>query len=394
MIHENHPTYQCDTNGKVLWWTLFRGEHGRWSIGTEIGNDGTAIAYKDSEAFHPSEITRRWRAWNLFLSDKNSWQMDESIEFKCENKKESAFQYKGDYCWNIGITNNNYQSKRNNLGGFDYILQKNTQLNDRHVYFSYSNQLYMFYYQNHWVISGQDKFETIANQESPSSSSSASLPSVDSLKAYIKSDALSPHLIEINDDWHVSGSVAPFMSVHCDNPGPQYYYKKIKTYFENEMVMVEVTDEGEQLQEAGEESDFATFWQSLASLHNELSNNALFEQLMSTLDLSQREPWNVDMCDETMRHFCWNNNSSTNGVKIPSVSVGTAGLANDRDVIKWAVNDFGYEMIDSASDNAPWYQNEYLIADLNKQNQVFRNKKPKVSELINCNNKSCFNLGY
>ena len=72
---------------------------------------------------------------------------------------------------------------------------------------------------------------------------------------------------------------------------------------------------------------------------------------MSILDVSQPEAWNVDMCAETMRHFCWNHNSWTNCVKIASVSIGTAVLANDRDVIKWGVNDFGYEMIDSGSDN-------------------------------------------
>ena len=44
----------------------------------------------------------------------------------------------------------------------------------------------------------------------------------------------------------------------------QYYYKKLKTYFANEMVMVEVRNEGEQLQEAAE-CDSATFWYYFSS---------------------------------------------------------------------------------------------------------------------------------
>ena len=65
-----------------LWWTRFQNRIGRWSIGTSIGDDSSVIAYRDSLAPHPIDMTRREGAWHVRLSD-GQWISDKSIHLKC-----------------------------------------------------------------------------------------------------------------------------------------------------------------------------------------------------------------------------------------------------------------------------------------------------------------------
>ena len=51
-----------------------------------------------------------------------------------------------------------------------------------------------------------------------------------------------------------------------------------------------------------------------------------------------------------------------NDVVMPLLLLGTAGLANDREVLRWALESGAYRGVDTASDAAPWYRNERDIA--------------------------------
>ena len=56
--YEEYHAFYNEKSEYYLWRALFRGDRPRWSIGKSIGDDGTVIGYKDSQATHPSHIER------------------------------------------------------------------------------------------------------------------------------------------------------------------------------------------------------------------------------------------------------------------------------------------------------------------------------------------------
>ena len=163
--------------------------------------------------------------------------------------------------------------------------------------------------------------------------------------ASIESTNPFPNAIEKASEWTLAdGQSADYLSVHCEIPGKNELYSRMRREF------AECSAD-----EALNGSDF---------------NNRHFEAVMGR----DGEEWSFGL-DGDSRHFSWNwtDAEGEHSVKVPSVGIGTAGIANDREVIEWAMAS-GYELIDSASDHAPWYQNEHIIGDLLRRGQLKRNE--------------------
>ena len=147
--------------------------------------------------------------------------------------------------------------------------------------------------------------------------------------------------------WTLSGGEpAPFLSVHCEVPSKAHYVSKLRAHFER----------------ASADGELAHF------------ENAHFSAVVLSEDV------HFGMTDD-LRYFTWNDSMSAQSVKMPSVGIGTAGISNDAQVIEWAVNESGYELIDSASDHAPWYQNEHIIANLLRREVLKRDSVMVTTKL-------------
>ncbi len=147
----------------------------------------------------------------------------------------------------------------------------------------------------------------------------------------------------ININWQLNdGTTSNYISVHCEVLETRYYFQRLREKFE---ICVE----------------------------NDNVMNFKNEHF-DTIVMKNISEWNFGLTND-FKYFTWNE-TTVNGKshKIPSIGIGTAGINNDRDVITWAVNKYNYKLIDSASDHAPWYQNEYIIGNLLKNNILKRDQ--------------------
>ena len=153
--------------------------------------------------------------------------------------------------------------------------------------------------------------------------------------AWVNSNAIEPHLIENESIWmDFKGNPLNKMSIHCEIPSIEFYQKKWKFINEN-----------------------------LYELFFKMNDDTCIEGDLESND------WK----DRYLRGNFKNKGGMTNDLKkwewegsddsFPTISIGTAALSNDRQVIEWAVS-LGYPVIDTASDHAPWYGNEWIIGEL------------------------------
>lgn len=143
--------------------------------------------------------------------------------------------------------------------------------------------------------------------------------------AAVESTQPFPNGIDRNAQWTLeNGQLSPYLSVHCEVPGREELYTRLRRQFEHCDVTTMSNREGVEF----DNEHFRTVVQRDA------------------------DEWTFGL-DDDYKHFSWNWTGSEGGqhsVSIPSIGIGTAGISNDRDVIEWAVQS-GYELIDSASDH-------------------------------------------
>ena len=310
-----------------LWWSKFNDRISRWSIGSKVGDDSSVIAYKDSHALHPSEIARQRSLWRVYDIQKRKWVVDQSIHVKCIDVI-SAFEWEGD-CLVLGITNTNLDTKRpyHYMDALDYLKVSGNGLNAK--YYSTSTKLTISHNGNEWSII-QDG----------------------TTKAFAKTDKVHPNALKTDDGikWTLDNQQNPkYLSVHCEVPEAAFYYKNLREKYE--VCSIDVDADGEQV-----------------DIYKDFSNDHFNTVVMREID-----EWKFGLTED-MKYFTWNETESGKSHKIPSIGIGTAGMNNDEEVILWAINKYGYELIDSASDHAPWYQNEKIIGRLLSQKRLKRDQ--------------------
>ena len=319
--------------------------------------------------------------WGIFNGDR--WDMDESIYIRCKDEKNDvAFKYKGDGCLTVGITNGNRF-----VNGFDYILDTSQ---DGVVYTSYMNKMKLFNDGGEWVIESMD------------TKNYRKIPFI------MKSNAKYPYQMTSDDVWMSGDNELTNMAVNCENPGKEYYYKKWRDYWlknnDHNQENCDSINTGSKTLDYFIQYSFGNKWKHHNLMHNGIEyycfaditkypvttlcdnngaplldsngNEVFCGRGRNRQDCPDKYECNIApndgyaICCPNKELSEMDKNNRIPELCLPMIGIGTAALNNDGDVIKWAVVDFGYKLIDSASDHAPWYQNEYIIGNYNQDNTL------------------------
>ncbi|ETO08626.1 hypothetical protein RFI_28759 [Reticulomyxa filosa] len=352
--HEEKPIFRFSSKPHYyLYWTNFHQEIGRWCVSSILGDDGSVIAYKDSIAPNPIEMIRREGDW--IVKDGDEWITDESLGIKCIGHI-SAYEYKSEHnrsdpCLVVDTLRDNgcrlqytiflwTRALHNSMSSLaEKIVTHFTDAQQSTTYISLEHNKILWTNDTHWMIS-QFAFENKPLQHLP-------------LYAIASSNALFPDGIDVPSSslshWnvHIREPIAnAHMSCHCQVPGKAFYRKHLeqtlrsKTTMQDEMTVLIASDgtiEGNKIVER--DNPWSLF-----------RGNYLGEYKLSS----------------DRKYFVWSNQSDD---KIPVFGIGTAALNNDRQVILAALR-HGYELIDTASDHAPWYQNEWIIGNLFAEQRI------------------------